>query len=436
MTKQLLTVFIFLSFSLCISAQGQEEISKEQKLNKDTLTYILYQKIKNEAKNQAKKLIPEIEKLVAQGADMNGTLYFKESYRKPLTYIPIIKDFYKKKYRTYIVKKSPFHEAVAKGNIKVVKKMLDLGADINALIDKTYPINEAVKNDDANMIYFLLDNGAEIEQINLALIKNIDVIEALVARGADPKKTDWNFALDDTLTLKRLIALNPEFENVKLNFRKVFNDNELFDFLLCNGMPMSTQGIKTCSLIFGAVKYNNLYALKIILANPNVDVNAVCKERFEETPLSIAIDNENTKVMALLLQHGADPMQKDWTGKISLNQAVFCDNPEPVVKLLVNAGADIEYSGYFHQTPLMHAVKLDEYLAALAYIKNGANVNAKNSYGDTPLKLAIEAESLPILKLLVENGADTHAKIEGMSIVEFAEKEETPDAIIEYLRNL
>lgn len=405
----------------------------------DSLNRQLYNIISKYAKNNPQVLPAAMETLIKKGANPNGIVTIAGSYRKPGTYIPIIKEFYKNKYRSYTYKTTPFHAAVASGNIQIVQKLIDLGANVNTPSEKDdYPIRLAVYNMDKKMISFLLDNGADIKNVDLSKLKDIDLIETLVSKGADVRTVNWNFALNDTNTLNKLIALNPNFEGVSLNFEKVFENPGIFDFLMNKGMPLSVHndGFMDCPLVFAAVKFNNLPALKRIVATGEIDINAECEKYFKRTPLIVAIEEENIEIIKYLLENNADPMKKDWTKKTPLNNTVFLKNPKPICELLIEYGADLEYTGYFGQTPLMHAVKLEQYIAAKTYIELGANVNAVSKNGETPLSLAIKEESIPLIELLIENGANPKTKVKGKSLLEYAREEDVSNMVIEYLEKL
>jgi len=130
----------------------------------------------------------------------------------------------------------------------------------------------------------------------------------------------------------------------------------------------------------------------------------------------------------------ADPDTKDRSAKSALSVAVSTDNDE-IIKLLIKAGADIEYDGYFNKTPLMQAASYDKYISAQTLINAGANVNYKNRYGETALVKAITKKNLAVIELLVENGADTKIKYKKMSLSEYAESINAQNMIIEYLKD-
>ncbi len=439
MKKTLLFTFLIFIFQVFATAQPTSTPKSTTQEEPDSLNILLHNIIVEYAKKNPQILPAKMEALVEKGADPNGIIPISGSYRKLGTYIPIVKSYYKNKYRKYSYKTTPFYTAVSSGNVQIVQKLIDLGADVNTPGARgVYPIGRAVYNQDKEMTFLLLDNGADIQYANLSKLDDIDFIETLVSKGADVRTVNWNFALNDTNTLKRLISLNPSFERVRLNFRSVFKNPGMFDFLMDNGMPLTVRndGFMKCPVLYAAVKFNNLPALKRIVATGKVDINAECKAHFKKTPLIIAIEEEHLEIIDYLLKNGADPMLKDWTEKTAINHTVFLKNPKPVCKLLIEYGANLEYNDYFGQTPLMHAVKLEKYIAAKAYIELGANVNAVGKYGDTPLSLAVKEESIPLIELLIENGADPKKKIKGKSLLEYAREKDVSNMVIEYLEKL
>ena len=225
-------------------------------------------------------------------------------------------------------------------------------------------------------------------------------------------------------------------QNLELDFSVLFNDDELLDLLLKKGLSLDTKGSfpDNCPLIFGAVKYGNIKALdKIIDLGANKSER--CKSGFGETPLLLAIYENNAEIVEYLLIKGVSPNEKEWTDKSALSNAAETDN-DRIINLLIDAGAKIEYAKYFGKTPIMQAVSRKKYVAVQTLINRGANVNHKTKYGETPLVMAIKENDYPIMKLLVENGAKTNIKYEGKTLLEFAKEEDVSPMIIDYLRNL
>lgn len=152
-------------------------------------------------------------------------------------------------------------------------------------------------------------------------------------------------------------------------------------------------------------------------ANPNV-----VSDWPNKTPLLLAAEQGNEKLMDLLLEYGADINQRGiWTpgqsGNTALHAAVVNGNEE-AAKLLLSKGADVNAKGTNDNTPLFHAVMWHLHMVELL-VSNGADVNAKNNRGETPLhiiaglypqKTWAKNHRIEVMKILSEAGADLEAK--------------------------
>ena len=404
-------------------------------ISNDSIDLTLFNLILEYKKYSETKLLSNIEILVNKGANPNAVVEYQYSVRKFGTYIPIIKHFYNNKYRTYTANSTAFHEAVNTGNSNIVKKLIELKADVNAPSRSgVYPVDLAISLDHKAILNLLKENGCKFSNANLSLSKNIETLEWLVKEGANPTSIDINFALDDTETLKRVLQLKPNLKNQKLDYGKLFTNEGILDLLLEAGMGNETRGDfpDDTPLVYGAIKYGDKNTI-LKLKKAGINIFAECKYGPSETPLIFVIKQQNTVLLDFyLIEEKVSPNQKDWTGRSLLLFAVDTDNEE-IVKKLIKAGANIEYSGYFNKTPLMYAVDYDHYIAAQVLINEKANLNFKNTYNETPLSIAIKNNNLPMVKLLLDSGADKTLMVNKMTYVEYAKSINAPNMIIDYL---
>lgn len=404
-------------------------------ISEDSLDLALFNLILEHEDYSDSKLIENIEHLTEKGANPNAVVEYQYSVRKLGTYIPIIKHFYSRKYRTYTDNSSPFHEAVNTQKIKVVQKMIELGADVNAPAKSgVYPVDLAVKNSDLNMLKMLKENNCDFSFANIALSDNIQIIEWLAAEGADVKNININFALEEEWKLKRLLELKPDLSAHPLDYSTIFQNEKLLDLLLEAGMNDQVRGKfpNECPPIYGALKYGDLNTIKK-LKEAGLNINEPCDKGFDKTPFIYIVNRGDAEMLEYYLEEeNANPNEKDWTDKSALIMAVTFDNDD-IIRLLIDAGAEIEYTGYFDKTPLMHAVQYDKYLAAQTLIDKGANIDYVNRYKETALVVAIKDSNLSMIKLLVESGANMNKKFKGLTMSQFAKSEEVSTLIIEYL---
>jgi ankyrin repeat protein len=428
----------------------EEELSKElgsykdflpdsidyeyDEIAEDSLDLKLYELVLSTKSIEKEVLLKNIEILIKKGADPNAMVETTYLVRKTGTYIPIVKRLYRNKYREHTKITSSMHAAVGTGKTWLVSKLMQLGGNINVKNPKgSYPIDMALMADNRAMIYYLIPK-ADLSKADLSNSRNTAVIEEMVKSGANPKTIDINYALNYPTELKRLLALKPDLDNTAFNFGKVMKDDELADLLFDNGLSPKAMGKfpDECPAIFAAIKYNNFRVFKK-LHQMGANLTEVCKRGFGDTPMQRAIHYQRIDVIKYLLEHKISPNEKDWTKKSILIMACNTDNDE-IVQILLDAGAELEYKGYFGKTPLFNAVEMDKYIAADCLIKNKANVNFTTKRGKRPVHAAIDKNNYPMLKLLVENGAATDILYENKNLVEFAEAKEAAPAIISYLK--
>src|SRR5207247_1368391 len=118
-------------------------------------------------------------------------------------------------------------------------------------------------------------------------------------------------------------------------------------------------------------------------------------------------------IVALLLEHGADPGRVDVSGFTPLMTAAFGGNPR-VIDLLVNAGADPNQSTRALQTPLGIAAmwghdRTVEVLLARGADPRGVAHGASRPH-DPPLVAAARSAmaSPALLRQLIDAGADVN----------------------------
>lgn len=148
-----------------------------------------------------------------------------------------------------------------------------------------------------------------------------------------------------------------------------------------------------------------------LLVNYGADVNHFNNERHShrsfETPLRVAIEEDNTKIAELLLQKGAKHETSGPYGEKPLHAAKSVG----MVELLLTHKADPNVENHMREnsTPLHYAATKGSAELAECLLKHGANPNAekKNSRDEiTPLHCAIKKGSLEVVQVLLKYGAN------------------------------
>ena len=132
------------------------------------------------------------------------------------------------------------------------------------------------------------------------------------------------------------------------------------------------------------------------------DPNAANRSR--STPIFWAVYDE--RKVRLLLECGGDINAKLADGRTLVYQAASLGDGLPLLRLLLEKGAQPDVKTLAGMTPLMAAAGHGKVEAMRLLIEKGAVVNAKNSAGATALIAAAAAGSPEAVRLLLEKGAD------------------------------
>lgn len=128
-----------------------------------------------------------------------------------------------------------------------------------------------------------------------------------------------------------------------------------------------------------------------------------------DIPLFRAAESGSAECVKLLLDAGADLEQRDDERQSALFHAASTE----VARLLIEAGLSLEDRDCWDHTPLMSALgSLENPLRRVrALLAAGADPNATSDHGFTLFMSAVRSESrsVELLRMLVEHGADPHA---------------------------
>jgi ankyrin repeat protein len=139
-------------------------------------------------------------------------------------------------------------------------------------------------------------------------------------------------------------------------------------------------------------------------------------------PLDLAVCNGYLKVVAQLLEKGADPLLRNHHDTV-LHQAVSGNNVE-IIKLILDAikekcgndsarvGQAINVPDTEGDTPLMWAAEKGKVNAAQILLEYGADINAENEEGMTALNWAAKNGHLELAVVLLNHN---HINVDGLN---------------------
>ena len=148
-----------------------------------------------------------------------------------------------------------------------------------------------------------------------------------------------------------------------------------------------------------AVKEQKKELVKLLVENgAYLDV----KDKSGDTPLVLASSIKNLDLVKLLLQNNANP---DLGNFPPIMWAVIHGDIS-MLKLFLQAGANLNVQTTDGMTALMWAAKKGDTHATWELLKHGARVNIQNIRGKTALILASRRGYLGTIRLLLNNGGD------------------------------
>ncbi|KAI0284126.1 ankyrin repeat-containing domain protein [Russula brevipes] len=125
-----------------------------------------------------------------------------------------------------------------------------------------------------------------------------------------------------------------------------------------------------------------------------------------QVPLRRAYNGGHVGVMCLLLDYGADGDMRDGNRLGTVLHHASYDGQLEMVRLLLQAGADVNGKGFADQTPLHLAVIKGQTKVAQLLIQHGADANAKSEISFTPFQAATMYARHDIVQLMLEGGAE------------------------------
>lgn len=336
-------------------------------------------------------------------------------------------------------------EAAEAGDIKLVKSLLDQGADVNYQneLGKTALIFAAY-NGHEKVVELLLMNGARIDQVNYsgntALILSAakgykKIVETLLKNGAkiDQANYDGNTALmlavrgnhEEVVELLLANSANSAQTNTEgypaLMFAVLNGNNKMEKLLLDSGM--NEEEIYYWQALIRAAHDGNYEVIERLLnrslaskdgyKTPKMDACSAHERvlelllnknanKQEKTALIIASENGNKKVVEFLLNINPHSIYQLGVGDYSALMFAAMRGHQDIVKILLCKGAKIDQSNYHRGTALTYAAYNGHDKVVELLLKHGANVDKVARLGGTALMLAAKNGHNKVVKLLLD----------------------------------
>jgi ankyrin repeat protein len=282
--------------------------------------------------------------------------------------------------------------AAAEGHAPVVKALIESGAEMNVMIDSGFtPFLFAVREGHLEVVRALLEAGAKVNEplrrrekapggpVDSALYKSgrdtsplmlavqnghFELAIALVDAGANPNDMQSGFTPLHALSWVR----KPDSSDVS-----------------DPSTPAGSGRLTSLQFVREIVKRGANVNFRLEKGAPKLPNTSSRIDSDGATPFLLAADRADVPLMRTLVEVGADPMLPNFTNTTPLMAAAGLGTTEP----LEEAGEEPE---------ALEAVKM--------LLDLGANVNAVDDNGDTAMHGAAYGAYPSVVKLLAERGAD------------------------------
>jgi len=324
--------------------------------------------------------------------------------------------------------------AVQKGNLDIVKLLVDAGANIKEKDGNGFsPLKLAENLEYQEITEFLMKKHKKLLQKNFSWFDGFTLPVEILLKII-------KFTLYDGFDLKAIIKLahiNTKFRDsimylLSRKFPEIYQqilhflcgdlkENEIYELFFQvakHGYHKIIQWFLDKGVNVNAISRTGYTPLHLSASNGQLEIvkllldrcaNIEAKNKDDDTPLHFASKNGHLEVVKLLLDRDANIEAKDIWDYTSLHLAALKGDLK-VVKLLLDKGANIEVKEKDNDTPLHWASKNGHLEVVKLLLDKGANIEARNKNDDTPLHFAAWDGHLKIVKLLLDKGANIEAR--------------------------
>ena len=292
--------------------------------------------------------------------------------------------------------------ACSQGNYSEVKKLIDLGYDVN-----------------------FVNNGSDTPLSVATIRSHVDIVKLLIQKGANVHfKTSYGTSIFS-------MAIHHAYPSKKVELMKIFIQKGVD----INGM----HGYGKITPLQEAVKIGHIEAVELLIQHRAYGFSqkphqpplfeSMHRRKYEITKLlikhrynlnevdldgdpalTLALKQHNTEIAKLLIEAGVDLYQASSYGDSPFIRACYENNHE-IIELLVEKGVDVNRTDNNKVIPLIYAINRKNTYLVDFLISKDADINVCDWMGYYPLHLAVSEFSLDIMDILIKAGIDLNQRI-------------------------
>uniref|UniRef100_A0A665VVK6 Ankyrin 1, erythrocytic a n=1 Tax=Echeneis naucrates TaxID=173247 RepID=A0A665VVK6_ECHNA len=301
---------------------------------------------------------------------------------------------------------TPLHIASRRGNVIMVRLLLDRGALIDAKTkDELTPLHCAARNGHSRIIEILLDHGAPIQaktKVNHVLKRIYLLFFFFFQNGLSP--IHMAAQGDHMDCVKQLLQYNAEIDDITLDHLTPLHvaahcgHHRMAKVLLDKGAKPNSRALNGFTPLHIACKKNHMRVMDLLLKH-SASLEAVTESGL--TPLHVASFMGHLNIVKILLQKGASPSASNVKVETPLHMASRAGHYEVAEFLLQNA-APVDAKAKDDQTPLHCAARMGHKELVKLLLEHKANPNSTTTAGHTPLHIASREGHVQTVRILLD----------------------------------
>ena len=326
---------------------------------------------------------------------------------------------------TLFAKNPILPESARAGDLEIVKVLIKHGAELNATDSEDQSaLQKASMKGDKALVAYLLDRGADVyhedcngctSTIHAAHLGFAGIVQLLINGGADLEHhasngwTPLHSCHSHAETTHFLLKNGADVNSVtKLGATPLFlaacsGVYDVVKALLSYSPDLEIALADGATALIGGIRSGNAEVVRLLLeAGANINHQSE-RNRFS---LQFAVERNMVDVLRVLMEYSPKLDLVDDDGDTALH-CINSDTPIEVVKILVNAGVDVNFRNRNRDTPICKAV-WSNIPETLFYLAKKAKLDIVGGIHGGPLHIACYRSDLRLVKILVEAGADVN----------------------------
>lgn len=290
-----------------------------------------------------------------------------------------------------------FDVAVETQNLSAIKIIFHVRLDIDRSKVSDYyftPLEYALRMENIELVRVLLSAGA---QVNATFSTRTCGIKTPLQLAISTGKREL---INILLVAGAKADVEDEDEGSALHIAARHGNIEVVQLLISAGADVNSMTEYGWTALHEAVEYGDITIVKLLIsAEADIDVE-------DEKVLELAAGTGSAELVLFLLDAGAQNM-----GSAVMEAA--SRNDMEMVKILLDAGADIDCFSDDLKTPLTVAILKGYDELAIYLLRAGADANGRKLVVDdkqvTPLQAAVHQDKTKLARILLEAGADVNS---------------------------